>query len=252
MQLDGAVTKLDAVHGAMSGPSFELPTEARELYGLPLEEFTTRRNALAKELKAAGNAETAALVGSLKKPKRSAWVVNTLARVERDIVDSLLELADRMSAGGSRVSIREATDRRHDLVRRLMKRAEATLSEGGRNPSAATLEEVRRTLYAAVDDDDRELLRSGTLTEPIEASGFGREWSPDEETAPAPELSAADMKRHREIERLEKSLGEAEEAANSAAAAADRARRELTEAEARETRARAKVDRLRNEIAHLG
>ena len=230
----------------------ELPAEARDLYGLPLEEFTARRNALAKELKAAGEGEAARLVGALKKPKQSAWVVNRLARTEGDTVGELLETADRLSEGGSRSTIREATDRRHDLVRRLMKRAEVELSEGGRNPSTTTLEEVRRTLYAAVDENDRELLRHGTLTEPIEASGFGGDWSLGEEPETETEPTAADRKRQREIEKLERALSEAEQAANAAAARADSARRELGEAEAEESRAREKVDRLRAEIDGFG
>ena len=236
----------------MSPVPTELPPDARALYGLPLEEFTARRNTLAKDLKAAGDRDAAALVGSLKKPKQSAWVLNRLARTEPDTIGELLTTADRLSESGSRAAIREATDRRHDLVRRLMKSAEVELAEGGRNPSATTLEEVRRTLYAAVDEDDRELLRSGTLTEPIEAAGFGSEWSLGEATDPEPEPTAADRKRQRDIEKLEEALGEAEQAANAAAAAADRARRELEEAEAEEARARERVDRLRDEIAGLG
>ena len=236
----------------MSPAPSDLSPEARDLYGAPLEEFTARRNALAKELKATGDRDGASLVGSLKKPKQSAWVVNRLARTEADTLGELLETADRLSEGGNRTAIREATDRRHELVRRLMKRAEAELSEGGRNPSATTLEEVRRTLYAAVDEDDRELLRHGILTEPIEAAGFGGEWSLDEEADPEPEPTAADRKRQREVEKLEKAVSEAERAANAAAVTADRARRALEEAEAEEIRARETVDRLRDAIDGLG
>lgn len=237
----------------MTSATSGLPAEARELYGLPLDEFTARRNALAKELKGKGDTEVAAMVAGLKKPKQSAWVLNRMAREETDAVGELLEVADRLSEGGSRSAIRAASDRRHEVVRHLMKRAEAILSEGGRKPSATTLEEVRRTLYAAVDDDDRELLRTGTLTEPIEASGFGTEWSLGEETEaePEPEPSAADRKRQRQLEKLESALREAEQAANAAAAATDRARRGLADAEAEEAKARAKVDRLREKIAGL-
>ena len=236
----------------MTSATSDLPAEARELYGLPLDEFTACRNALAKELKGKGDSEIAATVAGLKKPKQSAWVLNRMAREETDAVGELLEVADRLQ-GGSRSTIRAASERRHEVVRHLMKRAEAILSEGGRKPSATTLEEVRRTLYAAVDDDDRELLRTGTLTEPIEASGFGTEWSLGEEAEaePEPEPSAADRKRQRQLEKLESALREAERSANAAGAATDRARRGLEDAEVEEAKAREKVDRLREEIADL-
>ncbi|HJR46051.1 MAG TPA: hypothetical protein VJ927_10650 [Actinomycetota bacterium] len=227
-----------------------LPEGAEELYTLPLDEFTARRNELVKELKAAGDAEAAAAVSALKKPKQSAWIVNQLSRLERATIGELLEIADRLSEGGSREAIRKATAERHELVRRLMRSAASLSGEVGRTPSPTTLEEVRRTLYAAVDEGDRDLLQRGMLTVPIEASGFGTEWALEDDE-PEPEPSAADRKRQRELEKLEGELKRAEEDANSAAGAADRARRALEDAEAAEAEARAKVDRLRGRLDGL-
>ena len=54
-----------------------------ELYGLPLDEFVPARNALARELKGAGEPAEAAEVAALRKPSVAAWAVNQLVRTQR-------------------------------------------------------------------------------------------------------------------------------------------------------------------------
>jgi hypothetical protein len=51
-----------------------------------LNEFTNRRNAKAKELKAAGQRELAAQVTGLKKPPVAVWAVNQLARQNKPVL----------------------------------------------------------------------------------------------------------------------------------------------------------------------
>src|SRR4051794_36791009 len=60
------------------------------LYGLPLEEFTPERNALAAELGREGDRERAEAVKRLRKPTAAAWAVNQLVRAEPDLVEALL------------------------------------------------------------------------------------------------------------------------------------------------------------------
>src|SRR4051812_39551314 len=60
-----------------------------DLYGLPLEEFTPARDALAKELKAAGRKDEAAEVKSLRKPSLAAWALNRAAREHADAIERL-------------------------------------------------------------------------------------------------------------------------------------------------------------------
>src|SRR5207248_1081258 len=54
-----------------------------------LNEFTNRRNAKAKELKAAGERELAAEVAVLKKPPVAVWAVNQLARRNKPVLEGL-------------------------------------------------------------------------------------------------------------------------------------------------------------------
>jgi len=58
-----------------------------ELLAGPLNEFTSRRNSKAKELRAAGQRELAAEVATLKKPPVSVWAVNQLARRNKPVLE---------------------------------------------------------------------------------------------------------------------------------------------------------------------
>ena len=58
------------------------------LYAEPLASFTPARDALAKDLKAAGDTEAAARAKSLRKPALAAWVVNLLVRRDAEQVDA--------------------------------------------------------------------------------------------------------------------------------------------------------------------
>src|SRR3954451_21313497 len=51
-----------------------------ELYGLALDEFVPRRDALAKRLRADGRREEAAEVAALRKPSVAAWAANQAIR----------------------------------------------------------------------------------------------------------------------------------------------------------------------------
>jgi len=64
-----------------------------ELLREPLEQFTPRRNARAKELKAAGQAELAREVGGLKKPPVHLWAANQVARQDPSLMRRLQEAA---------------------------------------------------------------------------------------------------------------------------------------------------------------
>src|SRR3954469_11196864 len=128
------------------------------LYGLPPEEFTPERNALAAELRAEGDGEGAAAVKALRKPTAAAAAVNQLVRAEPDLVEALLgaggELrqAHRQAASGRRAEqLRAAADAERAAVERLMARAPAVL---GRLPSAPLSDSIRNTLHAASSDDD--------------------------------------------------------------------------------------------------
>ena len=73
-----------------------LDREIDRLYALPLDEFTARRNELAKRLKKEGEGEAADEVASLVKPSVPAWTINQLARRQKKEMQSLLAAGARL------------------------------------------------------------------------------------------------------------------------------------------------------------
>jgi hypothetical protein len=155
--------------------------ELDRLYGLPLEEFTTRRNALARVLRKAGEREAADRVRILPKPSISAWVVNQLARRERLQMRSLLTAGDRLRTaheallrGGAASELEEAFERQREVVAALLESAKGVLRSAGHPATEATLERVRGTLSSAAGDEQgRRLVQEGRLTEDLDPAGFG-------------------------------------------------------------------------------
>src|SRR2546423_638852 len=67
---------------------------AESLYGLPLDEFTSARNAAAKELRDRGLRAEADEVKALAKPSVAAWAVNQLTRRRHADLDEFLDAAE--------------------------------------------------------------------------------------------------------------------------------------------------------------
>ncbi|HET6682840.1 MAG TPA: hypothetical protein VFG75_04015 [Gaiella sp.] len=216
--------------------------EAERLYGLPLDEFTAARDARARELRQDGEREKAAEVAALRKPVLAAWVVNMLARDERGDIRELVAAAKRIREGkeGADAAFREVLERLTTAGRRLLE------AEG--RSADATLQQVAGTLRAAAAGDP-ELLAAGTLTQPVESSGFGAmagASSPPPRSRTATAQAAKSVDR-RAVERARKALTEArdearalaraataaEREADKAREAAEQARRQVAEAEAR-------------------
>ena len=138
--------------------------DADELYGLPLDEFTAARDALAKRLRGEKRREDADAVKSLKRPSVAAGAINLAVREHG--ADDLLAAGEELRAAhaalldgsGDAGAVREATAREREAVREF---ARLALGDGA---SSATEEKVRATLHAAsVDDDVRERLEAGRL-----------------------------------------------------------------------------------------
>ncbi len=221
--------------------------EAERLYGLPLAAFTAARDARAAELRKDGERERAADVAALRKPVLAAWVVNMLARDERGDIRELVSAAEAIKAGkeGADAAFREALERLTAAGRRL-------LEAEGRSVEA-TLQQVASTLRAAAASDP-ELLAAGTLTQPVESSGFGAmadASSPRSRSRPAKENTKRVDRRAVERARtalaeardeargLERAATAAEREARRAREAAEQAREQVAEAEARLADARA-------------
>ena len=212
-----------------------------ELYTRDPDEFMARRQELVAHAREAGEAAEAKQIGALRKPTRSAWVVNRLVRADPEVTARLAELAAELRDAGQSMDggrIRELSAARARLVDELTRQA----LDGIPAPPAAVREEVTATLDAALADP--EVAASlGTLVRAAHWAGFGLDPGtaapapPVRTKKPAPvEPSAERERRHREkIVEAERAVAEA----NRAADAANAAERQLEDA----------VRRLEGELA---
>jgi hypothetical protein len=209
-----------------------------QLYQLPLDQFTTARNALAKS---AGS--RAAEIKSLEKPNAAAWAVNQLYWRERAIYDELIEASQQLRAAyrdqlaGKPADVRSAETSHKAAVKRATQLARTLLERDGGKASDAVMDAVRETLDILPGADP-----PGRLTKPLERTGFE-----------ALEGFTIAAKPRREPTRLEPRSGsakskptDADKRANEAAQRErDMTRERLRFAEATEREAEATLDRAR-------
>ena len=201
-----------------------------ELYEADPDGFTERRAELAAAARDAGEPAVAKQITALRKPTRSAWVVNRLVRSDPGVRSRLDALAaDLRAAAGSADGgrIRELTAARARLVDELT-RAALRVSELPA-PPAALREEVTATLDAAIADPEV-AANLGTLVRAAHWSGFGLDslsgTIPAPATArtprrPAPaeaETERADRRREKIME-AERTLAQADQDVEAATAA---------------------------------
>ncbi|MEA2478428.1 MAG: hypothetical protein QOJ07_350 [Thermoleophilaceae bacterium] len=253
-----------------------------ELYGLALEDFVPRRDAIARELRAAGDRDVAAAVRKLVKPSVAAWAVNQLARERPDELRGLLDAGAELRRVQEWLlrreadphDLRAAVDRERAAVGGLTRAARELLEAAGRRAGPAVLERVGETLHAAAADDDvRDLVERGRLAEDRAAIGIGSfagagPPSVSRPKRPAPRRadpdaaepdSAGDARRRAERDAKAaagRALEEAESVARAAASrrtAADheaqRAHADLVTAQARMADAEAALDASRARLA---
>jgi len=148
---------------------------AEELYAADPDAFMDRRRALAVAARDQGDAAAAKEITALRKPTRSAWTLNALARAEPELIDTLVELGGQLHDAERRLdgqAMRSLSRRRRELVDDLARRAFAVT--GQREPSSAIREEVNATLLAAVASPTvADQLASGRLLRPAQWDGFG-------------------------------------------------------------------------------
>jgi len=148
----------------------------RDLYALPPEEFTAARNALAKELKAAGDKDAAAEVAKLRRPSVGAHALNQVARAHPDLIDEALDAgialreASEAAAAGDASELRDATGAERAAAQAVAKAAKPHLGSRGDALVPALLATLRA---GALDDGVAEQLRTGTLSTEHEQAGFG-------------------------------------------------------------------------------
>jgi hypothetical protein len=231
----------------MSEPPKEVPAkELDRLYHGPLEEFTPRRNELAKSLKDDGEGEASTWVKGLKKPTRAAWLVNQLSQRKPAEVKKLLKVGEELRRGQERLlagkadpdKLRDTTAREQKAIDALLKTAEAI----GREHKAGSqmLDRVGETLQAASSDPEvAEAVELGRLDRERRAAGLGLV-GPAAPRAPAKSKTekdeqAADRKaRQQEVKRrkdAERRVASAEKRVERRRAALEQARDTLEERE---------------------
>ncbi len=197
-----------------------------ELYSLDPDGFVDRRRELAAEARRGGDTAAATEIAGLRKPTRSAWTMNVLARAEPDAFEPIVDVGDQLreaerALDGQRM--RELSNRRRELIADISRRAFAATGE--RSPSPALRDEVIGTLTAAFADPDLvDLLRSGTLLRAARAPGCGVAYAPDEEGFPREGRAAASRRDGRSRPRSPRRAGRARTAGAPGSPRADRTR----------------------------
>ena len=192
-----------------------------ELYADDPDGFTARRAELAERARDAGEPAVAKKITALRRPTRSAWVVNRLVRADPDVRSRLDSLAAdlREASGGGR--LRELTAARAKLVDELTRAA----LEGLSAPPAALREEVTATFDAAIADP--EVAASlGTLVRAARYAGFGSFAAgapaaapPRKTRAPAEPAAEREARRREKIKEAERALADADRDLESATSA---------------------------------
>lgn len=238
---------------------------AEQLYGCDPAEFTQRRAELAAQARAAGDRAAAKQIADLRKPTRSAWVVNQLVRADPSAPGRLAALAEQFRAGQAAADgaalRRLSTERRH-LIDSLVRQALA--ASGERASSAALREDVAATLGAALADPRvAASLAAGTLTRAEAGGEFGSllgipaaaqadlppaGGQPDDDAAArirAEAAARAEQQRQQAIARAEQVVADAILAADAAAAAQRDEERAISELEQQLMQARQRLQQAR-------
>jgi hypothetical protein len=220
-----------------------------QLFEVPPNEFTQARNALVKELRAAGRDDDAKRAAAMRRPTAALWVANQLARTAPDRVKALIDSAERMRrahARGAGDELRDAMREQREASQGIARAAEEAARRIGAHANIDLLRRVQETAQAAAASLP-DALRSGTLEEELSPTGFdalaGTRVAPVPRTSVKREPPAAqskqssgadghaakkkereDQKKQREERhRLERALREAERTAQTLRKAADAA-----------------------------
>ena len=230
-----------------------------ELYGLPLDDFTSARNDREKQAKAAGEEDLAAQVHQLRKPNLVAWLANQLARERAGEIRPLLELGAALREATATLSgqqLLELSRQQRQVVHALVQQARRLANAAGRKVSEDTARGLEDTLRAAlVDPDAAEALAAGRLTEGMQNSGFGGLAGGDEPArstkepaAVAARSLAARQCAQEQRNRAEYDVEQATSAANKAITARQETYAQLEAADQAVAETGGRVERVRQEL----
>jgi hypothetical protein len=142
--------------------------EIARLYQLPLAEFTSARNALAKQ-----SGAHATEIRTLQKPPVAAWAVNQLFWSERDTYDRLIGASGDLRAAhsavlsGKRGDVRSAAKSHEEAIEAALKSTLAIMRDAGQPATDATRQAIATTLRALPGAEP-----PGQLTQTLQPGGF--------------------------------------------------------------------------------
>src|ERR1700676_5347659 len=160
-----------------------------ELYEADPEDFTERRQELMTSAREAGQPAVAKQIAGLRKPTRSAWVVNRLVRADPQVASRLAALAAELRAEPSMdgTRIRELTAARGRLVDELTRQALQVSDLPA--PPPTRREGGTATLDAAIADPEV-AANLGTMVRAAHWAGFGLAPLPAPAAPPSSQPSA--------------------------------------------------------------
>ena len=228
-----------------------------ELYDVAPSEFVAARTALVRELRARGDRAVAADVAARRRPSRSAWALNQVARQEPGLIDAYLDavaalrIATEQALEGDPTAVRPAQADERAAIDEAMAAAARHLDRVGDATTPALVQRMTDSLRAAgADDEAAAVVRAGRLTEDLEPSSFGlggfgltptgRADRRPGRSAPA-SVAKADREQARHAQ-LEQAARDAEQMAAQLRSEADAARGEADRAEAAAKLARKTAD----------
>jgi hypothetical protein len=265
----------------------DLESAVEELYAGSPDDFIEHRKELVVQARAAKDRALVTALGKLRRPTRSAWLVNLYAREAPDELQALLDLGEALQAAQQQLSgpdLRRLSADRGKTLAAATRRAVTLGRDHGYDAPEAARSEVSQTLQAALADPEvASQVRAGRVTQAHTYGGFGfdastglappRDPAPEKEpddAEPGDETGTADEERaeaeaeerraeaEREAERAEAELGAAAEAADEATERADQLadrveelRTELERAEAAEAEARSAARAARRRVPEL-
>lgn len=238
----------------------DIKAAADELYALSPDDFIERRKQLVAEARQGRDRELATQINQLRRPTRSAWLINLLAHQEPEALTALLELGAALQDAQQRMAgdeLRQLSAERRKMVDTLARRAVELGRDDGYNAPEGAVQEVGQTLQSALGDPEiADLIRAGHLTQAVTYGGFGptdlasafgaslptrTPSEPKEKPAPAEPAAAADPKQRRQ----------AEKAANQARERATATRKDADSAEAEAQAATQRADELADQVESL-
>lgn len=230
-------------------PRDDIDARIDDLYQLPLNEFTSARNALVKTLRGAD----ASRVRKLAKPSVVAWAVNQVYWKSRAVYERVMKTGEQLRTaqiaaleGKKKADVRATGDAHRRAIGDAVQEAQRLAAPSGSHPGPDALMRTFEALSLSTEAPE-----PGRLTEPLQPAGFEAlagvtPKSPTHQLAKSPTLTShasherGDKQRERESKEHQREEKQRRAAIAKAQAALERAK--SAEALARETLARAERD----------